>query len=128
VEKHSVPASAQASPASVAAPAWCAVISGQNSNNSPASPSAPPPSTCGATARPCTTRASSAFQSAALENTTATRPLAICRLAFRKQTKFRQNRHSPCASTHSRARPRGSTSWRRHSSQANSTAAARPKR
>ena len=94
---HRVPPSAQVSPWSVAASGAWPVTCGQNSNNRPASPSVPPAITCGAISRRRISRASKAFHSVDVENTTATRPLGMVRLAFRKQTKFRQNRQSPCA-------------------------------
>jgi hypothetical protein len=63
-----------------------------------------------------------------VENTTATRPLAIVRLASRKQMKLTQNRHRPCAATSHRTSRRGRRSVPRSASQANSTAAASAKR
>ena len=96
-EKHKVPPSAQANPENVAmSPAWPATC-GQNKRSRPPSPSTLPAITCGAISRCRRTRASNAFHSVDVEKTTATRPLGMVRLAFRKQTKLKQNRQSPCA-------------------------------
>src|SRR6201996_8136971 len=127
-EKHSVPPSANASPRQVPADAPWRASSGQNISSSPASPSAPPPTMVDVSGRLNTRRAPSAFHSVAVENTTATSPLAMVRLALRKQMKLRQNRHSPCAATSTRTSRRGRRSRPRAASHANSTAAASAKR
>jgi hypothetical protein len=127
-EKNSVPASANASPRQVAAEAPWRASSGQNISSRPPRPSAPPPTIAGVSARLNTRRAPSAFHSVAVENTTATRPLAIVRLALRKQMKLKQNRHSPWAATSQRTSRRGRRNRPRAASQANSTTAASAKR
>ena len=124
LEKHSVPASANASPRQVSAEAPWRASSGQNISNRPPRPSAPPPRMVGVKARLKTRRAPSAFHKVAVENTTATSPLAMLRLALRKQMKLTQNRHRPWAATSQRTSRRGSRSCPRQASQANSTPAA----